>query len=82
MIMVDVLIPSVGRKYNFNLEEEAKIAELIAEITEVICQRENCTLEGKADGLHLCSIEQAKILSAEASLRQYGITYGSQLLLV
>ena len=82
MIMVDVLVPSVGRKYNFNLEEEAKISELIAELTEVICQKENCILGGKADDFSLCSIGQEKILSPEASLRQYGISYGSELMLV
>ena len=80
--MVDVLVPSVGRKYNFNLDETAKISELTAEIAEVICQKESCALDGKAEELNLCSISQEEILSPEASLSQYGITYGSELMLV
>lgn len=82
MIMVDVVVPSIGRTYNFNLEESAKISELIVEIAEVICQKESCTLEGRADRFNLCSIADAKILSPDGSLSQYGITHGSQLMLV
>lgn len=82
MITVDVSVPSIGRRYNFELEEEAKISELIVEIAEVICQKESCTLEGRADKFSLCSVEQAKILSPDASLSRYGIVHGSQLMLV
>ena len=44
MIMVDVTVPSIGRQYNFSLEEQASISMLIAEITEVICQKECCQI--------------------------------------
>lgn len=82
MIMVDVMVPAIGRTYNFNLDETAKISELIAEIAEVICQKESCMPEGRVEQFCICSMEQAKILSADASLRQYGITYGNRLMLV
>ncbi|MDO4329654.1 MAG: EsaB/YukD family protein [Lachnospiraceae bacterium] len=82
MIMVDVTVPSIGRQYNFSLEEQATISMLIAEITEVICQKECCQLAGSIEKLNLCSYEQKKILSPAATLSQYGITNGSRLLLV
>ena len=62
MIMVDVTVPSIGRQYNFSLEEQASISMLIAEITEVICQKECCQLAGSVDRLNLCSYERKKIL--------------------
>ena len=80
MIMVDVTVPSVGRRYDFNLEEQAQISVLIAEISEIICQKENCVLEGENEGLVLCS--EGQILSPEATLSQYGIANGSRLILV
>ena len=43
MIMADVYVPSIGRQYDFSLDEQAVIAQLIPEIAEVICQKENCT---------------------------------------
>lgn len=82
MIMVDVTVPSIGRRYDFNLEEQAQISVLIAEISEIICQKENCVLGGENEELVLCSAEQSMILSPEATLSQYGIANGSHLILV
>ena len=42
MIMADVYVPSIGRQYDFSLDEQAQISQLIPEIAEVICQKENC----------------------------------------
>ena len=44
MIMADVYVPSIGRQYDFSLDEQAQISHLIQEIAEVICQKENCNL--------------------------------------
>ena len=44
MIIVDVIVPSIGRKYNFSLDEETSVALLTEEIAEAICQKENCIL--------------------------------------
>lgn len=82
MIMVDVMVPSIGRQYNFNLEEQAPVSMLIAEIAEVICQKESCHLEGRVEALTLWSQEQKVMLSGEASLSQYGIVNGNRLMLV
>lgn len=82
MIMVDVIVPSIGRTYNFSLEENVAIHMLIAEISEVISQKENCVLDGKPEELTLCSMEQSRILSPEATLGKYGILNGNRLLLV
>ena len=35
MIMADVYVPSIGRQYDFSLDEQAVIAQLIPEIAEV-----------------------------------------------
>ena len=36
MIMADVYVPSIGRQYDFSLDEQAQISHLIQEIAEVI----------------------------------------------
>ena len=82
MIMVDVMVPSIGRQYNFSLEEQSPVSMLVAEIAEVICQKENCCLGGSAKELTLWSREHKKMLSGQASLSQYGIANGSSLLLI
>lgn len=82
MIMVNVSVPSIGRQYHFSLDEQAPVSMLIAEISEVICQKESCFLEGDIDKLHLCSKNRKKILSPEESLARYGIVNGDSLMLV
>lgn len=82
MIMVDVSVPSIGRQYNFSLEEQAPISMVIAEISEVICQKENCTLQGEMGELKLCCVESEQILSQNATLKQYGVKDGNRLILI
>lgn len=82
MIMADVYVPSIGRQYDFSLDEQAQIAHLIPEIAEVICQKENCTLGGNPDELLLCLMDSREILSADKCLSSYGIGNGCSLLLV
>lgn len=82
MVIVDVVVPSIGRKYNFSLDEEISVALLTEEIAEAICQKENCILDGEKEKLNLCSLELEKVLPPDSILEQNGITNGSQLMLV
>lgn len=82
MIMADVFVPSIGRQYDFSLDEQAQIAQLIPEIAEVICQKENCTLGGNPDELLLCLMDRKEILSGDKCLSSYGVGNGCSLLLV
>ena len=36
MIIVDVIVPSIGRKYNFSLDEETSVALLTEEIRRIL----------------------------------------------
>ena len=40
MIIVDIEVPSIERKYQFSVEEQVSTEILIAELAEVICQKE------------------------------------------
>lgn len=82
MIMADVYVPSIGRQYDFSLDEQATIGLLIPEIAEVICQKENCTLGGNPAELMLCLMDSRIILSREKCLSSYEIGNGRSLMLV
>lgn len=82
MVIVDVVVPSIGRKYNFSLDEAISVTLLTEEIAEAICQKENCILDGEKEKLNLCSLELEKVLPPDSTLEQNGITNGSQLMLV
>ena len=45
MILVEVMVPSLGRRYDFELEESVTVDLLIREMVTVICQKEHCRSE-------------------------------------
>lgn len=82
MIMVDVYVPSVGREYDFEIDENAPISLVIEEISAMVCQKEQCVLSGDVKELMLCDSKTRKILSSGDSLRECCIGVGAKLILV
>lgn len=82
MILVDVNVPSLGRTYDFSLDEQAPISVLILEMVEMICQKERCMLEGNHEKLNLCSPDTREILPPETTLKQNKIGNGNRLMLL
>lgn len=82
MILVDIDVPGVNRSYDFNLDENTKISLLLEEISGMICQKEQCTLDGSVRELLLVSQSRKKILSPKLTLSDYNIVQGDRLMLV
>lgn len=82
MIIVDVEVPSIERKYQFSLEDQVPVETVIAELVEVICQKEQCSLKGESGQLCLCSKEDKRILNRKATLAQLGVVNAYRLMLV
>lgn len=82
MIVVDIYLPALGREYDFRLNETILIDILIDEITDVICQKEQCSMSDEIGKLTLWDIRQERRLSGRETLAECGIYSGSKLLLV
>lgn len=81
MIIVDVYVPSVGKEYNFSLNENVAVHTVIDEIAEMIGQKEQTFLSGDISGLMLFSREMQVVLPLDRTLTEAGITAGSSLIL-
>lgn len=82
MILVDIYIPSLDKTFDFQVDENAPVGNLIMEIAEMIG---NETKSGKSlsyEKLILCSGEQEKIFQRTSTLLTYKIKNGSKLMLV
>ena len=79
MIIVDIEVPSMERKYQFNVEEQVPVETLIAELAEVIAQKEQCALQGNVAELCLCSEESRRILSYRESAMPTGFCWCNRL---
>lgn len=82
MISVDIYVPSLDRKYDFNLDENTKVRIIIEEIIEMVEQKEHTELSGNAQALMLCDRLRQRGLPKDETLRSCGIFNGSSLLLV
>lgn len=82
MVLVDVFVPSVDKTYNFSLNETVEIQSVIAEITEMIEQKERVTLVGDRSGLYLYNAGSERVLPKGNTLADCAIGNGSRLILV
>lgn len=82
MVIVDVYVPALDRTYNFNLDEDSRIAVLIEEIAELICKKEHSSLDGVKERFVMGSVTEKKNFKPDCSLREYSVKNGDRLILV
>lgn len=82
MILVDIYVPVLDESYDFHVDEHTEIGILIEEVAEMICQKEQCPLEGDVEELTLWKQESRQRLSRCDTLYEVGVKAGEQLFLV
>lgn len=81
MIEIDVVVPSLNMTYDFLLDENTSVENIIEEVTEVICQNEHIELDERTS-FDLCCPLKKQIFDHSAQLSDYGIKNGDTLMLV
>ena len=81
MIIIKVEVPIMGQEYDFQIDETVPIYEVQEEITEMICSRQQCRLDGMEHRLILWDRKRNLMLRREGSARDNGLETGSELLL-
>ena len=79
---VDVMLPSIGHTYEYELAGDKIISSIIEEIIELTSQKERCDFEAKATDLILLHLESKRILNSYQTLEQVGVSNGDTLILV
>lgn len=82
MIIVEVLAISLGRTYEFKLNEDIATNVIVEEISSVICQKEQCAVKGERSDLLMALCDKNQILSPNLSLYENGVQSGDRLMLV
>lgn len=82
MILVDVNVPSVENTYDFKLNEDALIGDIIGEVVQLVSQKERCHLVGESKELMLTHLRTGMILDRNKTLYESGVVSGDRLLLV
>lgn len=74
MILVDIHVLSINKQYDFKLDENAYIADILEEVGEMMISGD--------ENLLLCDYEGRRILPLHQSLKQCGIGNGCRLVLL
>lgn len=82
MILVDICIPAIDSKYDFLLDENTPISQILVEISEMIVKKMGEKRPENIKNLMLCSMDTHKILEKNKTLYNCGIADGSRLILV
>lgn len=81
MIYTDVYVPSVDKTYNFRLNEEVLIGDIISEIADMIERYEQNHYVGDRSKICIFDKEKRIPLCRENTLDDYDIKSGAQLIL-
>ena len=82
MIIVDVNVFILDKLYDFELNEEAKVREVIEEIGHLVEQKEKTAFTGDIGDMVLVDNFRKDILNPDYTLAQQGIDSGWNLSLV
>lgn len=82
MIIIEVEMPMMGKEYDFRIDEDTPLYDVKEEITEMICQKEQCPLEGEMNRLMMWNIQTRTQLMEEKTASENRLHTGSRILLV
>lgn len=82
MIMVEIYFAEMNRSYDFRLEENVSVSQVVEDVVGKIAQMERVPV-GKDPGLFiLCSKENRRIFDRAATLVQNGVQSGDKIMLI
>lgn len=82
MIIVEIEIPMIGKKYDFQIQEDIPLYDVKEEITEMICRKEQYPLAGKTEQLLMYVPETGQRLNLAETALHNGLRTGSRVLLI
>lgn len=82
MILVEVYVPAVDERFDFELDENAEISRIVHDLCEILGKKMKNPVPDHTDAFMLCSLDQNTALPGQSTLHQCRIGDGSRLLLV
>lgn len=81
-MMIELEVPMLDCRVEMQLNEQLELRVLLEEITELICQRAHCTLQGGLSQMMLAHRDGKRILNLDQKPIPAGIRNGDSLILI
>lgn len=82
MILVEIYVPAMDENYDFMLDEDTKVEQIIGELEEMLSKKAKSVCTDPIEAFILCSRDRKEVLPMQKTLAACHIRDGSQLLLV
>lgn len=82
MMIVEIEVPALDKKYDFQIDEEMPLAEIRQEAAEMICRKEQYAMTGDVERLLMWDAIRGTKLRLEQSAYENGLRTGSRILLI
>lgn len=82
MILVEVYVAAVNERYDFELDENVEIRQVVGEMCEMLSKKTKEPVLPNTGEFMLCSLDNSEVLANEKTLYQSHVQNGSGLILV
>lgn len=82
MILVEVYVPVLDEKDDFELDENVPVLQVTAELVEMLSKKTKSRLPDRLDNFFLCSMEENDVLDPRRTLYENGVCDGHTLMIV
>ena len=82
MIVVEIKVPALDKIYDFQMDENIPLCEIRKEIAEMICRKEQYTMQGEEKDLLMWDALRESRLQMEKTAYENGLKTGNRILLV
>ncbi len=82
MILTDIYIPSIDEVFDFELDEQVQVKQVVRELVEMIAKRTKSTSIGSESDFWLYDMTRKTALREDAVLSACGVANGDRLMLI
>lgn len=82
MILVEVYVPAVDERFDFEMDENTRISRIVSDLCEILSKKMKNPMPDRPEEFMLCSLDRDTLLPGTSTLHQCRIGDGSRLLLV
>lgn len=80
-VNVEVLIPSISRRYDFLLPYRMKMKDAKELIIKAVCEFEGLSDNGKIETMNIWAVDKSTIISDDLNVEEANLFDGSRLIL-
>ena len=81
MVLVEIYVACVDKSYDFRLDKNVRIEEIIDEIITIVSGKEDINLYAYKENLTLSNVSKETIMNRQLTLSDYNVVDGMKLIL-